>query len=182
MADSSGKKIRVEISDINRNSVQANELHINKTPATVILSSNGAKLYFFGMPSGHQLRCLVEAIVDCSRASTDLADGVKERIRKIDQPVDIKVFVTPACPYSPVAVRTAHRFGIENPLNVCAQMVESIEFTDLTQQYGVVGVPTTFINDLLRFEGTLTDELFSQKVSEAAATRSSSAVAAASVE
>ena len=86
-------------------------------------------------------------------------------IKKIDKPVDIKVFVTPSCPYSPIVVRAAHRFAIENQ-NIRAQMIESMEFDELTEKYKVMGVPKTIINDSMQFDGTLNDELFAQKVSD----------------
>ncbi|MGI0091171.1 MAG: protein disulfide oxidoreductase [Nitrososphaerales archaeon] len=165
----SKNNMKVEVLDLDRNREFTEELKIDAAPATVVLSSNGTKLYYFGMPGGYQLKCLIEDIVDASEASTDLASNVKERIKKIDKPVDIKVFVTPACPYSPIVVRAAHRFAIENPL-IRAQMIESIEFNDLTRKYNVMGVPKTIINGTLQFEGVLSDEAFALKVSEAGET------------
>jgi glutaredoxin-like protein len=165
------KNMKVEVLDVERNKQLATELNITLTPATVILSNNGAKLYYFGLPGGHQLRCLIEDIVDASEGSTDLAPKVREMIRRIDKPVDIKVFVTPACPYSPVVVRAAHRFAIENQM-IRAQMIESMEFRELTERFNVLGVPKTFINDSIQFDGTLDDSLFAEKVSNAALMKS----------
>jgi glutaredoxin-like protein len=160
-------KLEVEVLDIEQNKKLASELNIILTPATIIMSNNGAKLYYFGLPGGHQLKCLVEDIVDASEGTTDLQPKIREKIKKIDQPVDIKIFVTPSCPYSPIVVRSAHRFAIENQ-KIRAQMIESMEFPELTEKYRVVGVPKTIINDSDQFDGTLNDELFAQKVSEAA--------------
>ena len=166
-SQSSNNNLKIEVLDVDHNREIARELKIDATPATVILSNNGTKLYYFGMPAGYQLKCLIEDIVDASEASTDLANEVKEKIRKIDCPVDVKVFVTPACPYSPIVVRAAHRFAIENP-KIRAQMIESLEFNDLNLKYGVMGVPKTIINDTIEFSGTLNDDLFAEKVLEAA--------------
>ncbi|HVB12562.1 MAG TPA: thioredoxin family protein [Nitrososphaerales archaeon] len=159
-------KLKFDILDIHQDNALADELNVTLTPATVILSNNGAKLYYFGMPGGYQLKCLIEDIVDASEGSTDLAPVVREMINKIRIPIDIKVFVTPSCPYSPIVVRTAHRFAIENQ-KIRAQMIESMEFRELTEKYGVIGVPKTFINDSTQFDGTLNDELFAQKLIEA---------------
>ena len=163
--------MKVDVLDFDQNKKLANELNVTLTPATVILSNNGAKLYYFGMPGGYQLKCLIEDIVDASEGTTDLHPKVRERIKKIDKPVDIKVFVTPSCPYSPIVVRAAHRFAIENQ-NIRAQMIESMEFGELTEKYKVMGVPKTIINDSTQFDGTLNDELFAQKVIEASLMKS----------
>jgi predicted DsbA family dithiol-disulfide isomerase len=40
----------------------------------------------------------------------------------------------------------AHQMAMESPL-VKAEMVEAMEFFDLSNQYGVSGVPHTVIND-----------------------------------
>ncbi len=159
--------IKLDVLDLSSNT--AKELKIEAAPATVICANNGSKLFYFGMPGGNQLKCLVEDIIDASEGTTDLSQNVKEKIRKIDSPLDIKVFVTPACPYSPTVVRTAHRFAIENQ-RIRAEMIESLEFNELNLKYGIMGVPKTVINERVDFSGTLTDDLFADKVLEACAT------------
>jgi glutaredoxin-like protein len=165
------KNVKVEVLSVERNKQLATELGITLTPATVILSNNGAKLYYFGLPGGYQLKCLIEDIVDASEGATDMSSNVRDLIKKINKPVDIKVFVTPACPYSPIVVRAAHRFAIENQM-IRAQMIESMEYKDLTEKFRVMGVPKTFINDSIQFDGTLDDGLFAAKISDAASVKS----------
>lgn len=160
------RKIKLEVIDLEKSNEKAKELEVSSVPATVILSNNGSRLFYFGMPSGYQLKCLIEDILDASEGSTDLSERVKERIKSISKPVNLKVFVTPACPYSPSVVRTAHRFAIENKL-IRAEMIESLEFQNLTKRYKVAGVPKTIINDNLSFDGLLSEEEFAKRISEA---------------
>ena len=40
----------------------------------------------------------------------------------------------------------AHQFAIENPM-VQAEMIEAMEFSDLSERHNVSGVPQTTIND-----------------------------------
>ena len=70
----------------------------------------------------------------------------REFLRQVKTPVTFQVFVTPTCPYCPQAVVLAHQFAMENPL-IEAEMVEAMEFPDLSDQYGVSGVPHTVINE-----------------------------------
>jgi glutaredoxin-like protein len=165
------KNVKVEVLDIEQNERLATELNITLVPATVILSNNGAKLYYFGLPGGYQLKCLIEDTLDASEGRADMSPKVREMIKRIDKPIDIKVFVTPACPYSPIVVRAAHRFAIENKM-IRAQMIESMEFKEMTDKFVVMGVPKTFINDSIQFEGTLDDLQFAEKLSNAALMKS----------
>jgi glutaredoxin-like protein len=165
-------KIRIEVLNIDRDKEIAKQFGVEAIPATVILCKNGARLYFFGMPSGYQLKCLVEDIVDASESSIDLSSQIRDEIRSIQNPVVIKVFVTPSCPYSPLVVRSAHRFAIVNQ-NIRAEMIDSLEFGLLTKEYSVIGVPTTIINGNVRFEGASSEENFARKVVEAAAMNAS---------
>ena len=93
-------------------------------------------------------------------------DDVVEIIKKVDKPVNIMVFVTPTCPYCPLAVRTAHKFAIENE-NITASMIEATEFPELSNRYSVFAVPKVVINDKVSFEGAIPEEAFAKKVIEA---------------
>ena len=55
------------------------------------------------------------------------------------------VFVTPTCPYCPQAVLLAHQMAMESPM-IEAEMIEAMEFSDLSNRYNVSGVPQTTIN------------------------------------
>ncbi|MEM0121177.1 MAG: thioredoxin family protein, partial [Thermoprotei archaeon] len=108
-------KIKLEEHDYNAEKQLAESMGVDKVPATVILASNGAKLYYFGIPSGYEFRSLLDDIIDVSKSITRLPEEVRAQIKGISDPVHIKVFVTPTCPYCPRAVRTAHQFALENP-------------------------------------------------------------------
>ncbi len=159
-------KIRLEKHDYDSERVLADSYGVDKVPATVILASNGAKLYYFGIPSGYEFRSLLDDIIDVSKNTTRLPEDVRGQIRDIKTPVHIKVFVTPTCPYCPRAVRTAHQFALENP-NIRADMIEALEFPELAQQYNVMAVPKVVINDSSEFEGALPENVFAESVVQA---------------
>ena len=70
------------------------------------------------------------------------------------------IFVTPTCPYCPLAVRAAHRFAMVNK-NIYGDMIEALEFSDLADRYSVYAVPKNVIQidgeDKLEFEGAAPD-------------------------
>ncbi len=164
-------KIELEVYEFLENEDLAKKYNVDKIPAIVLLRKENGEyrdygVRFFGIPSGYEFASLLEGIIDVSRGKTDLHDDVVEIIKKVDKPVNIMVFVTPTCPYCPLAVRTAHKFAIENE-NITASMIEATEFPELSNRYSVFAVPKVVINDKVSFEGAIPEEAFAKKVIEA---------------
>ncbi|MCX8187800.1 MAG: thioredoxin family protein [Nitrososphaeria archaeon] len=152
-------KIRVNVYDFQSDRELARKWRVDKIPALLIFGGKEHGVRFFGLPSGYEFTTLVEDIIDVSRGTSRLRPDVKEGVRRIRDPVHIQVFVTPTCPYCPLAVRTAHQMAIENE-NILADMVEVLEFPHLANRYQVMAVPKIVINDVLSFEGAVPEHLF----------------------
>ncbi len=156
-------KIKFEVYNFAIDKEKVNEYGIDKIPAIVVKGARDYGIRFYGIPAGYEFTTLIEDIIDVSNEESGLLNQTKEKIKTIDKPVHIQVFVTPTCPYCPSAVRTAHKMAIENPL-IRADMVEAIEFPHLAHKYGVMGVPKVVINDKISFEGALPEPHFLQHV------------------
>ncbi|MCL5008599.1 MAG: thioredoxin family protein [Candidatus Marsarchaeota archaeon] len=157
------KRITLTVYDINKNQKEAKFLGVDKVPAIVV---GGKKIYnvlYFGIPAGYEFSSLVEDIIEASKGVTSLSDTTKEQLKKVSKPIDIKVFVTPSCPYCPGAVRLAHQFAMENS-RIRAAMIEAQEFMELSTQYNVMGVPRTVINDSVHLEGAQPEEVLLEHV------------------
>lgn len=152
-------KLSLDMCNLQIDSEDAKQFGVDKVPA-IILLGEGDKDYgirFFGIPSGYEFSTLLADIIDVSNGKSDLADDLVAKLGAITKPVDIKVFVTPTCPYCPGAVRAAHKIAIANPEKIRAQMIESTEFPHLANKYAVYGVPKTVINENVQFEGAMPD-------------------------
>lgn len=157
---------RINLVVYSESSKEAKFFKIEYAPTTII---GGDKIYnakFIGAPLGYEFSALVDDIIDASNRETRLKQKTKDFIRSISEPIDIKVFVTPTCPYCPRAVRLAHQFAMEN-LKVNASMIESMEFPDLADKYSVMAVPKIVINDKISFEGALPEEMFVDYIKKA---------------
>lgn len=53
--------------------------------------------------------------------------------------------------------------------NITADVIEANEFPELSQRYGVSGVPKTIINDRLEFTGSVPEEHFVAAILQALA-------------
>ncbi|KAA0003895.1 MAG: glutaredoxin [Thermoplasmata archaeon] len=159
-------KIKLEIYEFEKEKELVEKYRINKIPATLIFGEKEYKIRFFGIPSGYEFSTLLEDVIDASRGRTNLKEDIKEEIRKIDSDVHIQVFVTPTCPYCPIAVHTAHQMAIENE-RITGDMVEVIEFPHLAQKYNVMGVPKIVINETREIVGAVPEEVILEEIKAA---------------
>lgn len=161
-------KIQFEVYNFYADTDKVEQFKIDKVPATVIASEDkDYGIRYFGIPSGYEFASLLSDIEMVSRGVSGLSQRSIEKIKEIDVPVHIQVFVTPTCPYCPSAVHLAHQLAMENEL-ITADMIEAIEFPDLAERYMVMGVPKVVMNDVYYFEGALPERHYVDKVVEAA--------------
>jgi len=168
--------VTYELHDFDSEKELAEKYRINIAPA-VVITQDGKDLgvRYFGLPAGHEFGSFLEDIVDVSKGETDLLEETKEALKGINKDVQIYVFVTPTCPYCPMAVRMAHKFAIEHALagndKILGDMIEAIEFPELADQYGVMAVPKVVIKvdseDKVSFEGAYPEKMFLEKLLEA---------------
>lgn len=144
----------------------AKEMGVEHTPAIVLHGNKPYNIKFYGIPAGHEFGALVGTILDVSTGTAPLDNDVIEDIASIDKPINIKVFVTPQCPYCPNMTRLAHQAAIINP-KISSEMIESLEFQEETAKYGVFGVPKTIINETTTIDGLSPIEMFVEKLFEA---------------
>ena len=159
VAELSGGKVKVEYHNLNDN--VAKEMNIYDAPTIVI-----DNIRYYGLPSGHEFGPFVEMIVFISKGETIISKEIAEKIKKIDKPIHLQVFITPTCPYCPKAVIIAHMFAILNK-NITSDMVEAIEFPKLSQENSVMAVPKIVINKTESFEGAYPPEAFAEQVLKA---------------
>ncbi|MCD6105104.1 MAG: thioredoxin family protein [Thermosipho sp. (in: Bacteria)] len=141
-------KIIVERYNVNDHKDLVEKYEVEMVPALILTLEDGEDkgVRFYGLPSGHEFGTLVQDITAFGKgAKPDLSPNTIEKLKEIDTPVRISVFVTPTCPYCPRAVLTAHNFALINPL-IKAEMIEANEFFELSNEFGVSSVPHIVIN------------------------------------
>lgn len=144
------EKIDLEIFDLNKDQDVASKYRVDKVPGIVLAGRNGDGLIdygvrYAGIPSGHEFSSLIHDLIRVSTGDSGLSEKTRANLKELTDPVHMMVFVTPTCPYCPQAVLLAHQLAMESPL-VEAEMIEATEFPELSNRYGVSGVPQTTIN------------------------------------
>jgi len=159
-------KIKIEVLNFVLDKGEAEKLKIDKIPATAILGDKDYGIRFYGIPAGYEFNSFIDAIKMVSLKESGLREDMKQRIKSIEKPVNIKVFVTLTCPYCPMAVEVAHKFAFEND-NITSEMIDTSEFPHLANRYAIYAVPKVVINDKISFEGAVPEDLFLNYVLEA---------------
>jgi len=148
--------ISLEVYDFVADAEIAEQYHVDKIPATVVMRGGQQPkdygIRYYGIPSGYEFSSLIEDIKLAASGESGLSSQTKEWAAGLEQPVHLQVFVTPTCPYCPQAVVLAHRLAMESDY-IRADMVEATEFPDLSMKYQVMGVPRTVINETTYVEG-----------------------------
>lgn len=160
-------KLELTISNFDKDRAKALKYGVDKIPATVLLNEEGTDygIKYYGIPSGYEFSSLLEDIIMLGRNQTQLSSDMVEKIKAVDHPVHLQVFVTPTCPYCPKAVLAAHKFAFLNP-KIKADMVEATEFPHLSNKYNVKGVPRTIINEEEFLEGAAPEEMLLDKINK----------------
>ncbi|MDI6803461.1 MAG: thioredoxin family protein [Bacteroidota bacterium] len=157
-------KIKLETYNLVTDRAIADKYSITKIPATVVMSDEkDYGIRYFGIPSGYEFASLLESIEMVSTGKTQLSEGVIEKVKQIDKPVHIQVFVTPTCPYCPPAVLMGHALALLND-NIKAEMIEATEFPELANKYNVRGVPRIVVNEDQHFEGALSEQQYLEEI------------------
>lgn len=149
---SCSERVAVEVYDITQNAEKAAEYQIDKAPAIAFVGKEDYGLRFFGIPAQHEFTTLIHGIQAAGHGHVHLDEATEAFLATLDKPVDIQVFVTPTCPYCPGSATLAYDLAMASPL-VRAEVVEASEFQELSEEFNVMGVPLSVINNEARVEG-----------------------------
>jgi glutaredoxin-like protein len=160
-------KIKVEIYDFVKDTEKAKEFDVDKVPAIAVVGTKDYGIRYYGIPYGYEFNAFIENIINVSRGSTDLSEETKTKLKTLDKPVHIQVFVTLTCPYCSAVAGLAHKFAIESDM-VKSDVIEIAEFPQLGEKYSVMGVPKIVINERTELVGAVPEAQFVVHILQAA--------------
>jgi len=144
---------------------QVSQYKVDKIPAIAVAGDRDYGIRYYGIPSGYEFASLLDIILYVSRGDSGLKPGALERLRDLDHPIHLQVFVTPTCPHCPLTVQLAHQLALASDL-VSADMVEATEFPELSYRYGVRGVPHTVVNEEVSIVGAVPEDDYVKQILE----------------
>ena len=88
-------KIHLDIYDFVADADLAKKHGVDKIPATVLVGDKDYGIHFYGVPGGYEFNVLIEDIINIGKRDAELSDDVMAELNKIDQPVHLKVLISP---------------------------------------------------------------------------------------
>lgn len=145
----------------------AKKYHVIRTP-TILIEPERYAIRLTGAPAGEEARTFLIALLMASSGKTILTDASKKRLSELKDNRNIKVFVSPTCPYCPLQVILAICAAIEREDLISAEIIEIHENKDLATEFNAFSVPQTFIDDQPVGRGLQPEEVFVEEVLTAA--------------
>jgi thioredoxin reductase (NADPH) len=150
-------KITLEEFDLHHK--KAKQWKVTHSPA-LIFDPEKVHIKWYGAPLGEEGRTFVEALIMLGYGKTNLSEDSIKILQKIDSPRDIKVFVSPTCPYCPQQAVNALKAAIERPDLISLEIIDIQANPEVAEKYSAQSVPQTYANEKLIAMGAQQEELF----------------------
>ena len=132
---------------------------VNSSP-TVLIDPEHYNIRWLGAPMGEEGRSFLEAMILIGTGKSGLSEQSCAVLKRLEDARQIKVFVSPTCPYCPQQVVNGLRAAIEAPDLVSLEVIDIQSRPDLAEKYGAHSVPQAFANEVLIGPGAQQEEVF----------------------
>jgi len=150
---------RVKLREFDLGHATAAELGVQSSP-TIVFDPDNYNIQWLGAPMGEEAKIFLEALLRIGTQKAGLSEPAAAVLEKIDGPRNIKVFVSPSCPYCPQQALNALKAAVGKPDLISLQIIDIQANPDLADQYSAHSVPQAFADDILIAMGAQTEELF----------------------
>ncbi len=147
-------KLTVEFRDLEADREVAEHFRVDRAPGLVVMGERDKGIRFYGIPSGFEFGTLLETIRMVSTGDAGLNEATTTKLESLDGPVLLQVFITPTCPYCAGSVLAANRLAMASD-KVTSEMIEAMEFPELSQKHSVMSVPRTVLNSEHAIDGAV---------------------------
>jgi len=137
----------------------AKKWNVTSSP-TLLIAPERYSIRWLGAPMGEEARTFLETLILVGLDKSNLSDQSVNVIKKIDSPRNIKVFVSPTCPYCPQQAVNGVKAAVEMPEHVSLEIIDIQSEPELANQYAAQSVPQAFANDILIGQGAQPEEVF----------------------
>ncbi|MGO9021382.1 MAG: FAD-dependent oxidoreductase [Syntrophobacteraceae bacterium] len=150
---------KIELSEFDLYGTEAKKHNVNSSP-TLIFDPGRYSMRYLGVPFGEEARTLVGIILLLGFRTSNMSEQSQKVLKKISSKREVKVFVSPTCPYCPDQAINAVKAVIERPEIVSLEIIDIQSNQETANRYSAFSVPQTFANDILIAHGAQTEELF----------------------
>jgi len=128
-------------------------------PAPALVIGRHQNIAYQAAPTGKMLTYFLEALGCASGHAPESDPPLDDRLRKIDLPVILKLYVASQCPNCPQSIRQLQALAAHCPL-IRLRIIDAQLFSMASEADQVRSVPTLILDDQLRWTGNVkTEEL-----------------------
>lgn len=154
----SNGKLSIEEVSIEENQEEAEKYNVTRIPAILFVNDDGKEIIRYSAhPTGSEFVPFLNSIQYFSGIRPYYADQIITHLKKIDKS-EMKIFITPTCPYCPATVPVLTLFAIVSKGKITAEIIDVNLNPDIARKYGVQGVPLTIVNETERIVGMFTPQ------------------------
>ena len=150
---------KIDLSEFDLSGPEAKKFDVNSSPA-LIFDPDQYSIRYLGVPYGEEGRTLVGMIMLLGFRTSNLSEQSQKIMKKIGSKREVKVFVSPTCPYCPDQAINAVKAAMERPDIVSLEIIDIQSNQEIANRYSAFSVPQTFANDILIAYGAQVEELF----------------------
>jgi thioredoxin reductase (NADPH) len=146
--------------ELHRDDAKANAKYKVERFPTLLIDPDHFAIRFTGAPAGEEGQAFLHALMMVSTRKSFLTEPSKKLLEELKEPRQVKVFVSPTCPYCPGQCVNAIKAAVEKPLLVSVECVETGENPEYAEEYSVGSIPHTVYSDELSTVGMEPEQLF----------------------
>ncbi|MGD8986114.1 MAG: FAD-dependent oxidoreductase [Desulfobacteraceae bacterium] len=150
---------KIEFREYDLNHHLAKKWDVYRSP-TILFDPEHYPIRWLGAPMGEEGRTFLEALLLIGMENSSLSDQALKVLDKIESKRDIKVFVSPTCPYCPQQAVNGLKTVVEKPELITLEIIDIQCNPDLADRYSAQSVPQTYANEVLIAQGAQPEELF----------------------
>jgi thioredoxin reductase (NADPH) len=137
----------------------AQKWNVTSSP-TLIIAPERVSIRWLGAPMGEEARTFLEILILVGLGQGNLSDQSLKVLKRIDSPRNLKIFVSPTCPYCPQQAVNAAKAAVEMPDLISLEIIDIQSEPEIANQYSAQSVPQAYANDVLIGRGAQPEEVF----------------------
>jgi thioredoxin reductase (NADPH) len=149
---------KIELREFDLGSAEAKKRNVSSSP-TLLFDPDHYPIRYLGVPFGEEGRTLVGIILLIGFQASNLSEQSEKILNRIDSKREVKVFVSPTCPYCPDQAINAVKAVLQRPDIISLEIVDIQSNPEMANRYSAFSVPQTFANDVLIAYGAQAEEL-----------------------
>jgi len=151
-------KLTIEEVSTEENEEEAEKYNVSRIPAILFVDNDGKEIIrYLAHPTGSEFVPFLNSIQYFSGVRPYYADQIITHLKKIKK-ANMKIFITPTCPYCPATVPVLTLFSIVSKGKISSEVIDVSLNPDIGRKYQVQGVPMTIINEKDVIHGMFTPQ------------------------